>query len=78
MEATSTSNLTKKLDAVNEFERTPVPENKLKGAASFWGMYAGEHTSPEPNLSSGRYSWRTELPPATWLPVCWSEIFWQC
>src|SRR5574342_455054 len=43
MEATSKLELTKKLDAVNEFERTPVPENKLKGAASFWGMYAGEH-----------------------------------
>lgn len=37
--------LTKKLDKVNEFERVPVPENKLKRATSFWGMYAGEHTA---------------------------------
>ncbi|MGH7492878.1 MAG: purine-cytosine permease family protein [bacterium] len=43
MESTSKSAWTKKLDAVEEFERTPVPEHKLKGAASFWGMYAGEH-----------------------------------
>jgi len=28
---------------VNEFERTPVPENKLLGFKSFIGMYAGEH-----------------------------------
>jgi len=43
MEFTSKSTLTKKLDAVDEFERTPIPDNKLKGAGSFWGMYAGEH-----------------------------------
>ena len=35
----------KKLEAVEEFERTPVPRNRLKGASSFWGMYAGEHTA---------------------------------
>lgn len=33
------------LDAVEEFERTPVPPEKQKGAGSFWGMYAGEHTA---------------------------------
>ncbi len=33
------------LDAVNEFERQPVPQNKLKGIKSFIGMYAGEHTA---------------------------------
>jgi purine-cytosine permease-like protein len=27
----------------NEFEREPVPQNQLKGANKFWGMYAGEH-----------------------------------
>jgi hypothetical protein len=43
METTSKSELTKKHDAIDEFERTPVPENKLKSTASFWGMYAGEH-----------------------------------
>ncbi|MFO7446672.1 MAG: hypothetical protein R6W90_09905 [Ignavibacteriaceae bacterium] len=36
---------TKKLNEVNEFERIPVPENKLKKSSSFWGMYAGEHTA---------------------------------
>ncbi|MBN7811020.1 hypothetical protein J0A68_08640 [Algoriphagus sp. H41] len=29
----------------NEFERTPVPEQSLKGSRSFLGMYAGEHTA---------------------------------
>ncbi len=33
------------LDAVNEFEREPVPASKLKGLRSFIGMYAGEHTA---------------------------------
>ncbi len=33
------------LDAVEEFERQPVPEKKLKGWGSFIGMYAGEHTA---------------------------------
>src|SRR5690606_30397162 len=35
--------LVDKLDAVNEFEREPVPESKLKGWKSFFGTYAGEH-----------------------------------
>ncbi len=39
------SRLQKKLDAVVEYERTPVPQNKLKGWSSFVGMYAGEHTA---------------------------------
>lgn len=34
-----------KLDAVNEYEREPVPASKLKGWKSFLGMYAGEHTA---------------------------------
>lgn len=29
----------------SEYERTPVPENALKGPGKFWGMYAGEHTA---------------------------------
>lgn len=29
----------------SEFEREPVPEKAQKGASSFWGMYAGEHTA---------------------------------
>jgi len=31
--------------AANEYEREAVPEKALKGANSFWGMYAGEHTA---------------------------------
>jgi purine-cytosine permease-like protein len=34
-----------KLNAVNEFEREPVPVGKLQGWKSFIGMYAGEHTA---------------------------------
>jgi purine-cytosine permease-like protein len=33
------------LDAVEEFERIPVPQDKLKGWGSFIGMYVGEHTA---------------------------------
>lgn len=29
----------------NEYERTPVPVESLKGSKSFLGMYAGEHTA---------------------------------
>lgn len=29
----------------NEFERTPIPQQNLKGSSSFLGMYAGEHTA---------------------------------
>ncbi len=39
------STITQKLEAVNEFEREPVPEEKLKSEKSFWGVYAGEHTA---------------------------------
>lgn len=45
MDFAKKSTFTKKLDAVNEFERVPVPQNKLKRSASFWGMYVGEHTA---------------------------------
>ncbi|MEX1241191.1 MAG: hypothetical protein WEB30_15815 [Cyclobacteriaceae bacterium] len=34
-----------KLNAVNEFEREPIPSGKLQGWKSFLGMYAGEHTA---------------------------------
>lgn len=33
------------LDSVNEYEREPIPQSKLKGLKSFIGMYAGEHTA---------------------------------
>ncbi|WP_224998967.1 cytosine permease [Cesiribacter sp. SM1] len=41
----SKKNFFKKLDSVNEYERQPIPGNKLKGWKSFVGMYAGEHTA---------------------------------
>jgi purine-cytosine permease-like protein len=31
--------------SVNEYENERVPDSALKGPASFWGMYAGEHTA---------------------------------
>src|SRR5699024_4374372 len=37
--------LDERLDAIDEYEREPVPENKLKGWKGFIGMYAGEHTA---------------------------------
>jgi len=37
--------LLSQLNSVEEFERTPIPENKLKSWKSFIGMYAGEHTA---------------------------------
>ena len=36
---------TEHLNAVEEFERQPVPQTKWKGWGSFIGMYAGEHTA---------------------------------
>ncbi len=35
--------LKEKLDGINEYEREPVPENKVKSFKSFVGMVAGEH-----------------------------------
>lgn len=37
--------LLSQLNSVEEYERTPIPKNKLKGWKSFIGMYAGEHTA---------------------------------
>ncbi len=34
-----------RLDSIDEYEREPVPESKLKGWKGFLGMYAGEHTA---------------------------------
>ena len=39
------SSVVQQLDAVEEFEREPVPEKSWKGWGSFIGMYAGEHTA---------------------------------
>src|SRR5690606_10978257 len=38
-------NIRQQLDALDEFERQPVPQNKRKGWKSFVGTYAGEHTA---------------------------------
>jgi purine-cytosine permease-like protein len=40
-----TSKITGQLDAIVEFERTPVPPENQKKWGSFIGMYAGEHTA---------------------------------
>jgi purine-cytosine permease-like protein len=37
--------LTERLDAINEFDREPVPDSALRGAGSFAGLYAGEHVA---------------------------------
>jgi len=37
--------ITERLDALYEFDREPVPENKLQGPGSFIGVYAGEHVA---------------------------------
>lgn len=37
--------LNARLDSIDEYEREPVPEGKLKGWKGFLGMYAGEHTA---------------------------------
>ena len=37
--------LVTRLNSVNEYERQPIPSNKLKSWKSFVGTYAGEHTA---------------------------------
>ncbi|MBF9255094.1 hypothetical protein I2I11_17480 [Pontibacter sp. 172403-2] len=37
--------LTQQLDSIDEYEREPIPQSKLKGIKSFVGMYAGEHVA---------------------------------
>ena len=41
----SSSTITERLDALYEFDREPVPENKLLGPANFIGVYTGEHVA---------------------------------
>ncbi|MBN2369350.1 MAG: hypothetical protein JXO72_02570 [Vicinamibacteria bacterium] len=38
-------NVVDKLDALNEYDREPVPEKKLQGAGNFAGFFAGEHVA---------------------------------
>ena len=37
--------LAERLDAINEFEREPVSEQRLQGPGNFIGLYAGEHVA---------------------------------
>src|SRR5699024_3602713 len=37
--------LNTRLDSIDEYEREPVPENKLKGWTGFIGQYIGENTA---------------------------------
>jgi len=39
----SQQSLADRLDAINEFDREPVPPDRLQGPGSFMGLYAGEH-----------------------------------
>ena len=41
--AASQQSLADRLDAINEFDREPVPPDRLQGPGSFIGLYAGEH-----------------------------------
>jgi purine-cytosine permease-like protein len=43
--ALPTNTLAERLDALNEFDREPVPQNRLQGKGSFIGLYAGEHVA---------------------------------
>lgn len=37
--------LAERLDAINEYDREPVPESDLQGPGAFAGLYAGEHVA---------------------------------
>ena len=39
------SSLVDRLDAINEYDREPVSEDKLQGAGNFAGLYSGEHVA---------------------------------
>jgi len=39
------SSLAERLDAINEFDREPVSENRVQGPGNFIGLYAGEHVA---------------------------------
>jgi purine-cytosine permease-like protein len=43
--ATTTGSISKRLDALYEFDREPVTKNKFQGIGNFLGMYAGEHVA---------------------------------
>ena len=39
------ASITKRLDAINEFDREPVSKDALQGPGNFIGLYAGEHVA---------------------------------
>ncbi len=41
----SSAGITERLDSLYEFDREPVSDDRLQGAGSFIGMYAGEHVA---------------------------------
>ena len=45
MAAPPAPTLTERLDAINEFDREPVSEDRLQGPGNFIGLYAGEHVA---------------------------------
>ena len=45
MSAAETSGIVERLDAMYEFDREPVSENKLQKTGNFIGMYSGEHVA---------------------------------
>ena len=45
MNEAPTSGIIERLDAMYEFDREPVTENKLQGIGKFIGMYSGEHVA---------------------------------
>ena len=45
MHATKKPTAVERLDALNEFDREPVAEERLQGPGSLIGLYAGEHVA---------------------------------
>jgi cytosine permease len=45
MNITKKSTITERLDAMYEFDREPVTNDKLQGVGNFLGMFAGEHVA---------------------------------
>jgi cytosine permease len=45
MAGNQSSTLAERLDAINEFDREPVSDERLQGPGNFIGLYAGEHVA---------------------------------
>lgn len=44
-DAPARGSVAERLDAINEYDREPVPESALQGPGNFAGLYAGEHVA---------------------------------